>query len=137
SPAVGVLLSARPARARVRAAESIGRTRMPGGRQALEAALNDPDARVRTASATALAAYGDAAAVPTLVAHGNDHNRRVRDAITAAVSELRAHASIVGAPSVGVVRPMVAGGGPPSGTVVSTDTLAFGASRAPVDWRRV
>jgi hypothetical protein len=58
--------SAEDFRVRVGAALALGRSHADGARQALEKALSDPHPTVRTAAAAALAALGDAAAVPAL-----------------------------------------------------------------------
>src|SRR5262249_327897 len=55
-------------RLRVAAALALGKSKEPGSRQALEKALGDSNAAVRTAAAAALGALGDAAALPALKA---------------------------------------------------------------------
>jgi hypothetical protein len=53
-------------RVRVSAALSLGKSRSPGARPALEKALGDAHPAVRSAAAAALGALGDAAALPAL-----------------------------------------------------------------------
>jgi hypothetical protein len=60
------LLESTDFRVRTNAALFIGRSRTPGGRQALERALGDPHPTVRGAAASALAVLGDSAATAAL-----------------------------------------------------------------------
>jgi hypothetical protein len=60
------LATAQDFRLRVTAALSLGKSRSPGARPALEKALGDSHQAVRTAAAAALGTLGDAAALPAL-----------------------------------------------------------------------
>ncbi len=116
SPTVQALRSCRRARACIGAASAIGRTRPQGGREALEAALDNHNPRVRAAVVGALAALGDARAVTALQARGHDRDRHVREAVFSAVRELSP--------------------GESPGTAVSVDDLTA-PTDATVNWRHV
>lgn len=88
SPVIQLLLSSRDVRTRMQAATTLGRLRPPGAREALESALSDDNAAVRAASAEALLALGDAAALGALRSHANDRDPGVRAGITRAVQQL-------------------------------------------------
>ncbi|MFO0631205.1 MAG: HEAT repeat domain-containing protein, partial [Polyangiales bacterium] len=72
-----LLRTGRSSRDRIRAAETLGATRPPGAREALERALGDRAATVRQAAVEALRQLGDTAALPALRAAARDSNAGV------------------------------------------------------------
>jgi HEAT repeats len=89
--AVHDLASSSDFRVRVSAALEIGRSKPPGAREALEAALNDSHAAVRVAAAEALGSLEERAAVPALQDHlASDSSANVRAQIQVTLDRLRA-----------------------------------------------
>jgi hypothetical protein len=77
-------------RARANAATTLGRTRPPGAREALETALGDPHPDVRIAAANALAELGDPLAVAALARRiGSETTPSVRAQMESAVRQLQ------------------------------------------------
>lgn len=77
-------------RVRVSAAGTVGRTRPPGAREALEAALGDRHPAVRSAASNALAELGDPLAVATLARRlGSETSGSVRGQMESAIKQLR------------------------------------------------
>lgn len=77
-------------RVRVSAAVTLGRTRPPGAREALETALGDEHPAVRIAAANALAELGDPLAVAALARRvGSETSPSVKAQMEAAVRQLR------------------------------------------------
>jgi hypothetical protein len=95
SPAQGYdprreISSAEDFRVRVGAALALGRSRAEGSRQALEKALHDPHPTVRTAAGAALAAVGDAAAIPGVVGRlSSESSDSVRSQLRNTLATLR------------------------------------------------
>jgi hypothetical protein len=78
-------------RIRVSAALTLGRTRPPGARAALEHALGDPHPAVRIAVAAALGALGDPGAVPALQQRmSTESSSSVRSQLQSAIAILSA-----------------------------------------------
>lgn len=134
SPAIDLLRRSSSSRARVRAAEALGRLRPDGARAALEAALDDRSAPVRVASAQALEALGDPDAMPALDRHARDRDGRTRDAVVHARQALLRRVPPL-APTVGSAY---------SATAPATTTyVAAPAAPAPpalpraINWQRV
>jgi len=96
SPAVLLLRTGRSSRDRIRAAETLGATRPPGARDALERALRDRAAPVRQAAVEALRQLGDTAALPALRAVARDPNAGVRDDVARVVRALESMPSARG-----------------------------------------
>lgn len=78
SPAVLLLRTGRASRDRVRAAETLGATRPPGARDALERALHDRAVVVRRAAVEALRQMGDPGALAALRDASRDRDAMVR-----------------------------------------------------------
>ncbi len=77
-------------RVRVSAAVTLGRTRPPGAREALETALGDEHPAVRIAAANALAELGDPLAVAALARRvGSETSPSVKAQMESAVRQLR------------------------------------------------
>ena len=88
--AVHDLASSTDFRVRVSAALEIGRSKPPGAREALEAALNDSHAAVRVAAAEALGGLQERAAVPALQDHlATDSSENVKAQIRVTLDRLR------------------------------------------------
>jgi len=77
-------------RVRVQAALELGKTKSPDARAPLEAALDDDNAAVRTASAAALKIVGDKRSIAALERHRKDSSSAVRTQVTATLAALRA-----------------------------------------------
>jgi hypothetical protein len=74
---------------RVTAAAVLGKSKLTGGRQALESALGDRNPLVRAAAAAALAALGDRAAVPALeAAYAREGSEPTKARIRASIDAL-------------------------------------------------
>lgn len=97
SPAVLLLRTGRGARDRIRAAETLGATRPPGAREALERALRDRSVLVRRAAVEALRQLGETASLPALRDAARDRDRVVREDVARVVSALEAMPSAGGA----------------------------------------
>lgn len=109
SPAVLLLRTGRSSRDRIRAAETLGATRPPGARDALERALRDRAAPVRQAAVEALRQLGDTAALPALRAVARDPNPGVREDVARVVRALESMPSARGSTPI----PTVAAPAPP------------------------
>lgn len=99
--------SAEDFRVRVGAALALGRSRAADVRVPLERALNDPHPTVRTAAAAALAAVGDAAAIPALERRlGSESSESVRSQLRTTIAKLRGKedTSASAAPAAGKPR---------------------------------
>ncbi|MDB4992601.1 MAG: hypothetical protein JWM74_33 [Myxococcaceae bacterium] len=84
------LSSADDFRVRVEAALVLGKSRGPEARGALEKALSDPHPAVRAASAAALRAQGDVAAIPALERHfASEGSGAVKSQIRTSIDSLR------------------------------------------------
>jgi hypothetical protein len=106
SPAVLLLRTGRSSRDRIRAAETLGATRPPGAREALERALRDRAVPVRLAAVEALRQLGDTAALPALRAVAQDPNAGVRDDVARVVRALESMPSARGtAPTPAAAAP--------------------------------
>ncbi len=85
------ITSAEDFRVRVGAALALGRSRSPDARAYLEKGLADSHPTVRTASAAALSALRDVAAVPALERRlGNESSESVRSQLRTSIAALRA-----------------------------------------------
>lgn len=85
------ITSAEDFRVRVGAALALGRSRSPDARTYLEKGLADPHPTVRTASAAALSARRDVAALPALERRlANDSSESVRSQLRTSIAALRA-----------------------------------------------
>lgn len=96
SPAVLMLRTGRGSRDRVRAAETLGATRPPGAREALEGALRDRAAPVRRAAVEALRQLGDTAALPALRLASTDRHPGVRSDVARVLRALETMPSALG-----------------------------------------
>jgi hypothetical protein len=77
-------------RVKVQAALELGKSKAAPAREALEGALDDDNAAVRTASAAALKVLGDKKAIPALEKHKGDSSESVRSQIQATLKALKA-----------------------------------------------
>jgi HEAT repeats len=81
-------------RVRVQAALQLGKSKSAAARTPLEAALDDENAAVRTASAAALKVLGDKRSIPALEQHKKDSSAAVRTQIEATLVALRATSAV-------------------------------------------
>jgi hypothetical protein len=77
-------------RVRVQAALELGKSKNPAGRDALEGALDDDNAAVRTACAAALKVLADKRSISALEKHKGDSSQSVRTQIQATLKALKA-----------------------------------------------
>ncbi|MBL8603758.1 MAG: HEAT repeat domain-containing protein [Myxococcales bacterium] len=87
---IALLRDASSSRTRLRAMQTIAQLRPAGGREALEAQLDDRSARHRLEAVNALSTLRDRASLPALQAHRGDRDRRVRAAIARLIATLSA-----------------------------------------------
>lgn len=119
SPAVLLLRTGRRTQDRTRAAETLGATRPPGAREALERALGDRAVAVRLAAVEALRQLGDTEALPALRACARDRDEDVR---RDAERVVRAFEAMPSARPAGALRPAA---------------TSAPAPPPPIDWRQV
>lgn len=131
---IDALRSARGPRAHIRAMQEIVRAHPPGGREAIEEALDDRLPAVRRAAAINLGEFGDPAAIPALNARAADRDRTVQRAALASVRALS---------TLRTTTPAALAQTQPFGAAQGTSNNGVGAAvrqalaPAPVDWRQV
>lgn len=117
------ITSAEDFRVRVGAALALGRSRSADARTYLEKGLADPHPTVRTASAAALSALRDVAAVPALERRlGSESSESVRSQLRTSIAALRAVSD-----GSGTTAPAAAPGG--GGSKAARYALQFGSMK--------